>query len=170
MNTETTPINLFSQFWQNNPASFAPNNQLILSADELEKKINEMKSVENWMKINLQMLQISIQTLSAQKQMLAGFESFSELAKNNQDNINNLDQKTNSATKKILKTKAESKSKTKAGNSTNNKTKTKEPEPTAESKNQEANFAIWSDIARQYSQILKNSIDSAGQKTTKKPK
>jgi hypothetical protein len=53
------------QMW--NPAAmpgvFAPT----IDPAEVEKKINELRTVENWLKVNLSFLQMSIKTLEMQK-------------------------------------------------------------------------------------------------------
>ena len=41
---------------------------------EVEKKISELETVENWLKANLNMLQLSIKSLEYQRSMLKGGE------------------------------------------------------------------------------------------------
>lgn len=52
------------------------NGNNLLSSAEISKKIEELKTIEAWMKINLQMLQLNIQTLETQKQLIGGLENF----------------------------------------------------------------------------------------------
>jgi len=64
----------FQKMW--NPASFplpgmfAPT----LSVDEVDKKIAELRSVENWLKMNLTFLQMTIKTLEMQKAALQAMQ------------------------------------------------------------------------------------------------
>ena len=48
------------------PGMFAPT----LSVEEVEKKIAELGAVENWLKMNLTFLQMTIKTLEMQKSAL----------------------------------------------------------------------------------------------------
>jgi hypothetical protein len=41
-----------------------------ISVEELERKLSELKSVENWLKMNLGLLQMTIKTLEMQKSAL----------------------------------------------------------------------------------------------------
>jgi hypothetical protein len=41
-----------------------------MSVEEVEKKIAELQSVENWLKMNLSFLQMTIKTLEMQKSAL----------------------------------------------------------------------------------------------------
>jgi hypothetical protein len=60
----------FQKMW--NPASFpmpgifAPT----MSVEEVEKKIIELRSVENWLKMNLNFVQMTVKTLEMQKAAL----------------------------------------------------------------------------------------------------
>ena len=64
----------FQKMW--NPASFplpgmfAPT----MSVDEVEKKIAELRSVENWLKMNLTFLQMTIKTLEMQQAALQAMQ------------------------------------------------------------------------------------------------
>lgn len=60
-----------------------------LDIDAVEKKITDLKSVENWLNLNLNMLRLSIQglemqknTLTAMKAMQPGAEATAEAGKN----------------------------------------------------------------------------------------
>ena len=46
----------------------------VLDAQELDKKIAELETVEHWLKANLNMLQLSIKSLEYQRQMVKGGE------------------------------------------------------------------------------------------------
>ena len=71
----------FQKMW--NPASFplpgmfAPT----MSVDEVEKKIAELRSVENWLKMNLTFLQMTIKTLEMQKAALESLAAAAPKAK-----------------------------------------------------------------------------------------
>lgn len=52
------------------PGMFTPT----MSVDEVEKKISELRSVENWLKMNLGFLQMSIKALEMQKSALQAIQ------------------------------------------------------------------------------------------------
>ncbi len=49
-----------------------------LDEGELDKQIRDLKSVENWLRMNLSMLQMTIQNLEMQKSALGTFRSMSD--------------------------------------------------------------------------------------------
>ena len=49
-----------------------------LDVDELDKRIADLKAVEGWLKMNLNMLQMSIQGLELQRATLAAFQTMSQ--------------------------------------------------------------------------------------------
>ncbi|HRP97449.1 MAG TPA: hypothetical protein PL143_14480 [Rhodocyclaceae bacterium] len=51
-----------------------------LDTDELDKRIGDLKTVENWLKINLNMLQMTIQGLEVQRAALAAVKAMSQHA------------------------------------------------------------------------------------------
>ena len=51
-----------------------------LDVDELDKRIKDMRAVEGWLKMNLNMLQMSIQGLEMQRAALAAVKAMSEQA------------------------------------------------------------------------------------------
>ena len=65
------PFALFRQFWQGaaptTPQAFLPP----LSAEEIERKLAELRVIENWMAMNMGMLAMQIKTLEMQKTALA---------------------------------------------------------------------------------------------------
>ena len=65
-------FDFFQKMW--NPTSFPIPGMFTptMSVEEVEKKIVELKSVENWLKMNLSFLQMTIKTLEMQK---AGLEA-----------------------------------------------------------------------------------------------
>ena len=64
----------FQKMW--NPASFPLPGMFVptMSVEEVDKKILEMKSVENWLKMNLNFLQMTIKTLEMQKAALQAIQ------------------------------------------------------------------------------------------------
>jgi hypothetical protein len=68
----------FQKMW--NPTSFPIPGMFTptMSVEEVEKKIVELKSVENWLKMNLSFLQMTIKTLEMQK---AALQSLHDSAK-----------------------------------------------------------------------------------------
>lgn len=51
-----------------------------LDVDELDKRIKDMRAVEGWLKMNLNMLQMSIQGLDMQRAALAAVKAMSQQA------------------------------------------------------------------------------------------
>jgi hypothetical protein len=51
-----------------------------LDVDELDKRIKDMRAVEGWLKMNLNMLQMSIQGLEMQRAALAAVKAMSQQA------------------------------------------------------------------------------------------
>ena len=71
-------FDFFQKMW--NPTSFPIPGMFTptISVEEVEKKIVELKSVENWLKMNLSFLQMTIKTLEMQK---AALQSLHDSAK-----------------------------------------------------------------------------------------
>ncbi|MBC7944829.1 MAG: hypothetical protein H7X91_06130 [Burkholderiales bacterium] len=63
-------LEFMQKMW--NPMSFPIPGMLTptIDPDELEKKISELKSVENWLAVNLGLLQMTIKTMEMQKAAL----------------------------------------------------------------------------------------------------
>lgn len=51
-----------------------------LDLGELDKRINDLKAVENWLKMNLNMLQMSIQGLEMQRVTIAAMQALRQTA------------------------------------------------------------------------------------------
>ena len=85
MNTsDNNPFALWQQFWQNaNPqmAPFLPP----MSAEEVQKKISELQSVELWLSFNLQMVQSQLAVLEQQKLFFNSLNQMSENLNNSKD-------------------------------------------------------------------------------------
>ena len=82
--SETNPFALRQQFWQNsNPqiAAFLPP----MSAEEVQKKITELQSVELWLSFNLQMVQSQLAVLEQQKLFFNSLHQMSENLSNKPD-------------------------------------------------------------------------------------
>jgi len=77
MTKPVTPQEMFD-LWQKmvNPSGYPLQSLMfpVLDSKELEKKISELETVEHWLKANLGMLQLSIQSLQYQRAMLKGGE------------------------------------------------------------------------------------------------
>jgi hypothetical protein len=58
-----------------------------LDVAEIDKRIQDLKSVETWLSLNLEMLRTSIQGLEAQKSTIAAFQSMQANAANAAANI-----------------------------------------------------------------------------------
>jgi len=52
-----------------------------LDVEELDKRITDMKAVEGWLKMNLNMLQMTIQGLEMQRATIAAVKAMTEQAK-----------------------------------------------------------------------------------------
>jgi hypothetical protein len=69
------PFELLKKMWAPlglpMPGMVAP----LLDANEIDKRIADLKSVENWLGMNLSMLRMTIQGLEMQKSTLAAFQS-----------------------------------------------------------------------------------------------
>ncbi len=75
----TDPPPDFMAFMQKmwNPMSFPVPGMFMPTAnvEEIEKKIAELKSVENWLHMNIGFLQMTVKTLEMQKSALSSFSS-----------------------------------------------------------------------------------------------
>lgn len=72
------PLDFVRGMWNNMgfslPGMVAPT----LDVDELDKRIADMKAVENWLKMNTSMLQMTIQGLEMQRAALAAVKAMSQ--------------------------------------------------------------------------------------------
>ncbi|MFN3988392.1 MAG: PhaM family polyhydroxyalkanoate granule multifunctional regulatory protein [Rhodocyclaceae bacterium] len=81
MTTQTgagDPLDFVRGMWNNMGFSLPGMVTPTLDIDELDKRINDMKSVENWLKMNLGMLQMTIQGLEMQRATLAAVKAMSQ--------------------------------------------------------------------------------------------
>ena len=76
-----TPQDMFDM-WSKmvNPSAYPLQSLMfpVLDAKELQKKIAELETVEHWLKANVSMVQLSIQSLQYQLALLKGGEKFSQ--------------------------------------------------------------------------------------------
>jgi hypothetical protein len=83
----TKPVTSQEMFdlWQKmvNPGAYPLQSLMfpVLDVKELERKISELQVVEHWLKANLGMLQMSIQSLQFQRSMLEGGEKVAKAMK-----------------------------------------------------------------------------------------
>jgi hypothetical protein len=74
------PFEFLKKMWgpmgQSLPGMVTPT----LDLNEIEKRINELKSVETWLTMNLNMLKMTIQGLEMQRNTLTAFKSMAEAA------------------------------------------------------------------------------------------
>ncbi|HEY3431051.1 MAG TPA: PhaM family polyhydroxyalkanoate granule multifunctional regulatory protein [Rhodocyclaceae bacterium] len=76
--SSSDPQDFIKQFWGGLnipiPGMVTPT----LDTNELEKRITDLKAVEGWLKMNLNMLQMSIQGLEMQKMTLSAMQAMSQ--------------------------------------------------------------------------------------------
>jgi len=79
--TAQDPLEFVRGMWSNMgfslPGMIAPT----LDIDELDKRIADMKAVENWLKMNLSMLQMTTQGLEMQRAAIAAVQAMSQHAR-----------------------------------------------------------------------------------------
>jgi hypothetical protein len=76
------PLNFMRNMWGNMgfslPGMIAPTFDL----DELDKRIKDMKAVEGWLRMNLSMLQMTIQGLEMQRTTVSTVQTMGQMASN----------------------------------------------------------------------------------------
>lgn len=79
-NSAQDPLNFVRNMWNNMgfplPGMVTPT----LDLDELDKRIQDLKAVEHWLKMNLNMLQMTTQGLEMQRAAVAAVKAMSEHA------------------------------------------------------------------------------------------
>ena len=82
----TDPLEFMKGMWGNMgfslPGMVAPT----FDTDELEKRIHDMKAVEGWLRMNLSMLQMTIQGLEMQCSTLSAVKAMGQMAAENHNN------------------------------------------------------------------------------------
>ena len=86
MTKPVSPQDMFD-LWQKmvNPTGYPLQSLMfpVLDAKEIERKIGELQVVEQWLRANLSMLQMSIKSLEMQRSLLKGGEKFTEQLREN---------------------------------------------------------------------------------------
>ena len=72
------PLDFMKGMWGNMGFSLPGMVTPTFDVDEIEKRIHDLKAVEGWLRMNLSMLQMTIQNLEMQKSALGTFRSMSE--------------------------------------------------------------------------------------------
>lgn len=72
------PLEFVRGMWNNMGFSLPGMVTPTLDVDELDKRITDMKAVENWLKMNTSMLQMTIQGLEMQRAALAAVKAMSQ--------------------------------------------------------------------------------------------
>jgi hypothetical protein len=87
--TSSDPLEFIKGMWGsmgfNLPGMVTPT----LDVDELEKRITDLKAVEGWLKMNLNMLTMSIQGLEVQRAALAAVKAMSQQASSGDPQVAN---------------------------------------------------------------------------------
>lgn len=76
-----TSMNMMREMWENmgsNSMGMSTPISAIPSAEELDKRIKELRTVENWLRLNLSMLTSTIQGLEIQYSTLSTLQSFAQ--------------------------------------------------------------------------------------------
>lgn len=79
------PLEFVRGMWNNMGFSLPGMVTPTLDIDELDKRIADLKAVENWLKMNLNMLQMTTQGLEMQRAALAAVKAMSEHARESAD-------------------------------------------------------------------------------------
>ena len=87
-NTAQDPLEFLKTMWGG--MGFAVPGMVTPTTDvaELDKRIAELKTVEGWLRVNLNMLQMSIQGLEMQRATLAAMQAISQSAGSPEANAN----------------------------------------------------------------------------------
>ena len=77
-----TSMNIMRQMWDGmatNPLGMSSSSTTAMpSAEDLDKRIKELRAVENWLRLNLSMLSSTIQGLEIQRSTLSTLQSFAQ--------------------------------------------------------------------------------------------
>lgn len=72
------PFEMLRKMWSAAPVPGMSMMPPMLDAGEIDKRISDLRSVENWLSMNLSMLRMSIQGLEVQKATLSAFRTMQE--------------------------------------------------------------------------------------------
>ena len=75
------PLAFMKQMWSNMGVTVPGMMIPTMDPNELEKRIKDLRAVEGWLRMNLNMLSASINTLEVQRATLATLQSFAQAAK-----------------------------------------------------------------------------------------
>lgn len=79
--TPQDPLEFVRSMWGNMGFSLPGMVTPTLDVDELDKRISDLKTVENWLKMNLNMLQMTTQGLEMQRAALSAMQAMGEHAR-----------------------------------------------------------------------------------------
>lgn len=74
------PLNFMRSMWGNMGFSLPGMVTPTFDLDELDKRIKDMKAVEGWLRMNLSMLQMTIQGLEMQRTTVGAVQAMSQMA------------------------------------------------------------------------------------------
>lgn len=80
-NSPQDPLEFMRGMWSNMGFSLPGMVTPTVDVDELDKRIADMKAVEGWLKMNLNMLQMTTQGLEMQRATIAAVQAMSQVAK-----------------------------------------------------------------------------------------
>ena len=85
MNQPSDPFEFLKNLWGPMGLPLAGVTAPILGQDEIERRIAELRSVENWLNMNLNVLRATVQGLELQKSGLAAMREAAEAGKAQDD-------------------------------------------------------------------------------------
>jgi len=77
------PLEFMKGMWGNMGFSLPGMVTPTFDVDELEKRIHDLKAVEGWLRMNLSMLQMTIQSLEMQRSTLSAVRAMGQMAADN---------------------------------------------------------------------------------------
>lgn len=78
--TQGDPLEFMKGMWGNMGFSLPGMVTPTFDVDELEKRIHDLKAVEGWLRMNLSMLQMTIQSLEMQRSTLTAVRAMGQMA------------------------------------------------------------------------------------------
>ena len=84
---QNDPLNFMRNMWGNMGFSLPGMVTPTFDVEELDKRITDLKAVEGWLRMNLSMLQMTIQGLEMQKSTLTAVKTMSTMAANAHRNM-----------------------------------------------------------------------------------
>ena len=79
-NKAQDPLEFMRSMWSKMGFSLPGMVTPTLDVEELDKRISDMKAVENWLKMNLNTLQMATQSLEMQRATIATMQAMSKIA------------------------------------------------------------------------------------------